>query len=179
MIIEIIILICVIAVFVLFARRIPDINKTPKTTESKPIKLIDKEFWKPKKPTEEEKLEKLSNFEKGNYYFNEKNFKQAEKYYVIAASKEPENPKIYNRLGIIYLEQKNFRDAKDAFSEALKFDDKKAARHVNYGLACMQLRNFDEAEKSFEKALKLESKNEKYKSLLRDVKQKKKLFEKK
>jgi tetratricopeptide (TPR) repeat protein len=133
------------------------------------------DFW----IDEKIELSNKSNFEKGDMFFEKGEYKEAEKYYIKAAAETPDNPKIYNRLGIIYLELKNFRDAKDAFGELLKFDDKKASRQINYGLACLNLKNYDEAIDAFEKAIKLDPKNKKYIDLLKDTKSKKRLFEKK
>lgn len=193
MTLEIIIIICVIVIFILFARRLPDFSKKPFSFNSKnaspkfhfpkfnfgnkkehPLQK-QADFWKEEKVD----LTNKSNFEKGDIYFDGGDYKEAEKYYIKAAAETPDNPKIYNRLGIIYLELKNYRDAKDAFGELLKFDDKKPSRQINYGLACLNLRNYDEAIGAFEKAVKLEPKNKKYTDLLSDTKNKKKLFEKK
>ena len=197
MIFEIIIIVSVIVVFVILARRLPDLIKkqdnqkvdnqkqeiVPQTPKIEQNPKPAQSFWSTVKKVEkvENKVpeKEKSNFEKGDMNFKSGNYKEAEKCYIKAASSDPNNPKIYNRLGIIYLEQKNYRDAKDAFSEVLKFDDKIASRHVNYGLACIQLKNFDEGIKAYEKAAKLEPKNKKYQELLRDIKAKKKLFEKK
>jgi len=176
MTIEIIIIVAVIAVFIILARRLPDIIKKP-VSDSAPNNTLraPHDFWK----EEKDSLKGKNNFEIGDMYFEKGDYKNAEKHYIKAASENPDNAKIYNRLGIIYLEQKNYRDAKDAFSELLKFDDKKASRHINYGLACLNLRNYDEAIVSFEKAVKLDPKNQKYQDLLNDAKSKKRMFEKK
>jgi len=178
MIIEIIIIISAIAIFVLVVRRLPDIMKNPE----KPVTLSKffsknpkQDFWAEKQP----EIQNKSNLELGNTYFDKQDFAKAEEHYIKAAAEEPSNPKIYNRLGIIYLEKKNYRDAKDAFYEVLKFDDKVPSRHVNYGLACLNLKNYDLAIKSFEEAIKLDPKNSKYKDMLKDAKNKKKMFEKK
>jgi len=175
MIVEIIIIICVVVIIILLARRLPDIFKKP--TENIASKAIEKsnEFWQ----SEKIDIEGKSNFAIGDLYFDKNNYKEAEKYYIKAAAEDPNNPKIYNRLGIIYLEQKNYRDAKDAFGEVLRFDDKKASRYINYGLACLNLKNYDEAIDSFEKAVKIDPENSKYQDLVNDTKSKKKMFEKK
>lgn len=177
MIFEVIIIISAVIIFILVARRLPDLKKenTVKFNLFEKTKQKTSDFWNDEKINYKNK----TNFEIGNSYFDKGNYKEAEKYYVKAAAEDPQNPKIYNRLGIIYLEQKNYRDAKDAFLEVLKFDDKKASRHINYGLACLNLRNYKEAIDSFEKAVKLEPKNQKYKAILKEAKAKQKLFEKK
>lgn len=209
MILEIVIIICVVIIFIILARRLPNIKIDKSNVantavndltqkEKKPISLPKIQFPKfnfgEKKQESQQivkesksdfwldekiELSNKSNFEKGDMYFDKGEYKEAEKYYIKAAAENPDNPKIYNRLGIIYLELKNFRDAKDAFGELLKFDDKKASRQINFGLACLNLKNYDEAISAFEKAIKLDPKNKKYADLLRDAKSKKRLFEKK
>ena len=179
MILEIVIIVSLVLILIVLGRRLPDVIKlsfSPKKSqnilESNSIKKEN--FWGVKK----EEIQEKTDMEMADEYFEKGDFGSAERFYVKSASHNPDNPKIYNRLGIIYLEQKNFRDAKDAFYEALKHDKKKASRHVNYGLACLNLRNYDEAIKSLETAVKLEPKNEKYNTLLKDAKAKKKLIEK-
>jgi len=180
MIAEIIVIISLVVIFIIFARRLPDvIKKSPKSENinQEQLNVLSRnpdDFWK--NNTQDSKK---SDIELADEYFEKGDFSNAERYYVKYALIDPDNVKIYNRLGIIYLEQKNFNDAKDAFFEALKRDNKKPSRHVNYGLACLNLRNFDEAIKSFEEAVKLDPNNQKYQSLLKDTKLKKRMLEKK
>lgn len=98
--------------------------------------------------------------------FESRDFEQAESLYVKAASQDPDNPKIYSRLGAIYLEQKNFYDAKDAFLQASKIEPEMASRHINLGLAFMGLKDYFKAIECFQKALELDPKNKKYQRLL-------------
>lgn len=97
--------------------------------------------------------------------FERKEFDKAEELYIKIAASEPNNAKIYNRLGAIYLEQENFYDAKDAFLQALKLEPEIASRHVNLGLAYLGLKDYFKAEQSFQAALKLDPKNTKYQKL--------------
>jgi tetratricopeptide (TPR) repeat protein len=98
--------------------------------------------------------------------FDQKNFEEAEKFYIKAVSQDPTNAKIYSKLGAIYLEQKNFYDAKDSFLQALKLDPDIASRHVNLGLAYMGLKDYYKSIQEFEEALEQDPKNRKYQSLL-------------
>lgn len=98
--------------------------------------------------------------------FDRKAFVDAEELYVKAAAQDPDNDKIYNRLGAIYLEQENFYDAKEAFLQTVKLDDKSASHHVNLGLAYLGLKDYFKAEKAFADALKLDPKNAKYQGFL-------------
>lgn len=180
MILEIIILIVLVGIFILLARRLPNvIGKSKVSVMPTNMANIPQENQKVDKKVEPISNESKDDLTLADDFFARADYKEAEKFYLDAAAKDPNNAKIYTRLGIIYLEQKNYRDARDAFSLALKLDDKKAARHVNFALANLQLKNYNEAIKSFEKALKLEPKNKKYQALLKEARGKKKLFEKK
>lgn len=98
--------------------------------------------------------------------FRKKDYKEAEKYYLQAATKDPENARIYNRLGVIYLQTKNYRDAVEAFRRAIKFDDRVASRHFNLALAYLGKRDYRSAERGLKEALRLEPTNEKYRKTL-------------
>lgn len=97
-------------------------------------------------------------------------FKEAEEIYLKLAAAEPDNARVYNRLGIIYLEQKNYNDAVSAFQQAIKIDPEVALRHVNLGLAYLGLKKYTLAEKALERALEIEPKNKKYKEILEKAK---------
>ena len=172
MVLEIIILICVLAIFVILARRIPDIVRSVKKTRN--IESVKKDFPSVSKTFDitdtSDTLGSLSAqadlfFEKGDFY-------KAEKLYIQMATKELDNPKIYNRLGAIYLEQKNFSDAKAAFQEAIRFDTKKASHYFNLSVACLELKEYRNAIESLEKAVKLDKKNKKYLQALKETRKK-------
>lgn len=93
----------------------------------------------------------------------------AEEFYLKAASKMPNNPKIYNRLGIIYLQQKNFADARDAFLAGLKLDDRHASRNFNLALAYIGLGTTEKAKVAIKRALELDPTNKKYKQSLTEL----------
>ncbi len=98
--------------------------------------------------------------------FRKKDFKSAEKYYLQAATKDPDNARIYNRLGVIYLQTKNYKDAIEAFRGSLKFDDRVASRHFNLALAYLGKRDYRSAEKVLKEAIRLDPTNEKYRKTI-------------
>lgn len=98
--------------------------------------------------------------------FRKKEYKEAEKYYLQAATKDPDNARIYNRLGVIYLRTKNYKDAIEAFRGSIKFDDRVASRHYNLALAYLGKRDYRSAEKGLHEAIRLEPTNEKYRQTL-------------
>ncbi len=101
--------------------------------------------------------------------FRKKDYKEAEKFYLQAATKDPNNARIYNRLGVIYLHTKNYKDAVEAFRGALKFDDRVASRHFNLALAYLGKRDYRSAEKVLREAIKLDPTNDKYRKTLETV----------
>ncbi len=144
MIWNIVIIVALVIVFIILARRIP----------------LARSFQKKEEP--EISNEEMTNFgmmNKADEAFSENNFVEAEKWYVKAAATAPNNAKIYGRLGAIYLEQKNYYDAKEAFLVAVKLDSKKPSPHINLGLAYLGLKDYFKAEKTFAAALKMDPKN--------------------
>jgi tetratricopeptide (TPR) repeat protein len=106
---------------------------------------------------------------KADEAFRKKDYKTAETCYLKAAVKDPDNARIYNRLGVIYLQMKNYRDAIEAFRGALKFDDRVASRHYNIALAYLGKRDFRSAEKGLKEAIRLDPANEKYRKTLQAI----------
>lgn len=104
-------------------------------------------------------------FEQADQAFSNKDFGLAEKLYIQAATQDPDNPKIYSRLGVIYLQQKNYKDARDALLSALKYDDMVASRHYNLALAYQGLGNTKQAFLAVKQALSLDPSNDKYELL--------------
>lgn len=103
--------------------------------------------------------------------FRKKDYKEAEKFYLQAAAKDPENARIYNRLGVIYLQMKNYRDAVEAFRRALKFDDRVASRHFNLALAYLGRRDYRNAERGLREALRLDPTNDKYRKTFEAIRE--------
>lgn len=164
MVLEIIILVAVIGVFVIVARKIPQMASDRRQNTIRPkIKIFNRES------------SQISVLDKADAAFNQKDFASAEDFYIQSAAGDPHNPKIYNRLGVIYLEKKNYKDAKDAFLETLKYQDKPvkmASRYYNYALVCKELQEYRNAAEALEKAIELDKKNKKYKQLLEEINQK-------
>lgn len=117
------------------------------------------------KQTQADKL-----IEEAEKLFGNKRYRQAEQIYIQAAALDPDNAKIYNRLGAIYLEQKNFRDAREAFHTALSLDLTVPSRNVNLGLAYLGMKKYQDALSYFQKALELDPASEKYQKLVEDTK---------
>jgi Flp pilus assembly protein TadD len=144
------IIIAVVIIFIILARRIPAAKKLRnETSKASP-----------------EEITTYGLIAQADDAFEAKDFEKAEELFVKAATKDPNNAKIYNRLGVIYLEQKNYFDAKDAFSQAIKVEPETASRYVNLGLAYMGLKDYYKATQTFKEAVRLEKRNKKYQGLL-------------
>lgn len=158
MIWDLLVVAAVVVVLIIIARRLPDARKI--MNESKDV-------------TDEE-INLYGLIAQADDAYEAKNYQKAESLYIKAAAIDPDNAKIYSRLGAIYLEQKNFYDAKDAFLQAAKLEPDLASRHVNLGLAFMGLKDYFKAMESFKKALNIDRKNSKYQKLTEKAK---KLYE--
>lgn len=101
--------------------------------------------------------------------FRKKDYMNAEKWYLQAATKDPDNARIYNRLGVIYLQMQNYKDAIEAFRGAIRFDDRVASRHYNLALAYLGKRDVRSAERCLREALRQEPTNEKYRHTLETI----------
>jgi len=144
----IIVIIAIVVVIFVIARRLPDARK----------KLVETKV-------SEGDISLYGLIAQADEAFEQKNYEEAEKLYVKSCLADPDNCKIYSRLGAIYLEQKNYYDARDAFLQAVKIEPELASRHINLGLAFLGLKDYFKATESFKKALDLDSKNKKYRKL--------------
>lgn len=112
------------------------------------------------------------NFQKAEDLFKKKQYISAEKWYIEAAKKDPKNPVIYARLGVIYLEQKNYKDAIDALSEAIKLDSGSASRYFNLSFALNAEGDRKEAILNAKKALRFDPRNLKYRKWFEELRSK-------
>lgn len=112
-----------------------------------------------------EKLEKYSQMSQADDAFESKKYDVAEELYIKIAAHEPNNAKVYNRLGVIYLDQKNYYDAKDAFLQSIKLDAGDIEIFINLGHAYLGLKDYFKASQSYLKAIEQEPKNRKFRDL--------------
>jgi len=112
------------------------------------------------------------NFQKAEDLFKKKQYISAEKWYIEAAKKDPKNPVIYARLGVIYLQQKNYKDAIEALSEAIKLDAGSASRYFNLSFALNAEGDKKAAILNARKALKFDPHNLKYRKWFEELRNK-------
>ncbi len=118
-------------------------KKSKKTSKSIP------RFVKQKSNSADEVLEKVGEL------IDQKNHTEAEKILISTIEKDPKNPKLYNKLGVIYIEQENFADAKEAFRTALKYDKNNDLIHNNLGLALFNQGRYVEAIEAYQRSIQL------------------------
>ena len=192
---ETLIIISAAVIFITLARRLPEtsggveseqiplrIQHTPKKrifrlprialTLPFSLQLPKIRLWRVKKSPPPAHVEFVRNedlIKEADTLMDSGDLRGAEAFYLKAASKMPNNPKIYNRLGIIYLQQKNFADARDAFLAGLKLDDRNASRNYNLALAYIGLGTTEKAKVAVKRAIELDPTNKKYVKTLADV----------
>lgn len=101
--------------------------------------------------------------EKAEELFFKKQYISAEKWYLEVIKKEPRNPKIYSRLGLIYINQKNYKDAICCLEEASKIEPGVASRYFNLSFAQNEEGDRKSAIANARKAFRADSQNKKYK----------------
>lgn len=156
MIIEISIIFLLAIIFFIYIRKWPETKETqdPEDKKKKAEEELKKHIEKiSQPPSEDPEVNDL--IEKANAYFNEEEWKKAEKLYLKAAEKDPKCGKAYSRLGVIYLKtDKDYADAEEAFQQALKLDPKNGYIYNNLGLVYHNQEKYDLAIEYFEKSIK-------------------------
>ena len=150
---------------------IPKINKSLKL--NKPAKSSNgdlgasNDFW-----SEEgiaDKPELSSHFEEGEQLFKKGRYKDAERFFLKAATNNPGDPKVYARLGLLYLAQKNFSDAIEALKVAVKLEKYNPSRHYNLSLAYWGNKDTRRSISSVREAISLDPITKKYRQLLEQL----------
>lgn len=137
---EIIIIVCLAAIFGILLRKWP---QTAPTFENKET---------------QSELSDINFLEEGERLFKDKKYREAEKFYIKAIAREPGNHLIYGRLGIIYTKLGNLQDAKEALTTAVKLAPENGLYQNNLGLILYHLGRFKESVLYFENAVKISPK---------------------
>lgn len=127
----------------------------------------DNNFWSEEAIADKPELS--SHFEEGEQLFKKGRHKDAEQFFLKAATNKPRDPKIYARLGLLYLEQKNFSDAIEALKMATKLEKYNPSRHYNLSLAYWGNKNTRQAISSVREAISLDPITKKYRQLLEEL----------
>jgi len=128
-----------------------------------------KMIHKPENQTKEEEpqivepaKEMDDNLKKAEDLFAKKKYISAEKWYLESCRKNPKNPLIYSRLGLIYLNQKNYQDANDAFEEAIKLKPGSDANYYSMSVCRFNLGDNDGAYRAARLAMKFNPSSKRY-----------------
>ena len=140
---------------------IPLLSDRPVT---KPGSNNDHQFWQ--EETSSETGELVGLFDEGDELFRKGDYEKAEEFFLKAASRNPTDPKVYARLGVIYLHQKNFNDAIESLKVAVKLDKYNPSRHYNLALAYLGNDDRQKATVSAREAITLDPVTKKYRQLL-------------
>jgi superkiller protein 3 len=153
---EIIIIISLSLIFIILLRRIPEVKiegvdekESKKLEVGEIIKEVDREF-------DDRRREVIRLLSRGEECFQNKDYKMAEECYLRIGKLDPENSRIYGRLGIIYLEEKEYRDAVEAFVEAIRREPKNSFWYNNLGLVAYQVGDFEKSIAAYKKAIELD-----------------------
>lgn len=85
----------------------------------------------------------------------QKLFLDALDYYNAVLAKQPKNPVVHNKVGIVMLQMRRFSEAKKQFEAALKDDKNYADAYNNLGVTYYALKNNGKAIKQYGKALRI------------------------
>lgn len=164
---EVIIIISLSLIFVILLRRVPDVKiegigeeESKEFEVGKIIQEVDREF-------DDRRRQVLSLLSVAERNFSEKDYQKAEECYLKIATLDPDNSKIYGRLGIIYLEQKDYSDAASAFLEAIRREPKNSFLYNNLGLVSYYLKDFEKSINAYKKAIEIDQSPAKYVNLSR------------
>lgn len=137
----------VVLIFLILVRRLP---------------LAARYQKKEKEDFPAEKIISYSLMAQADDAFEQRHYDKAEEMYIKIAASEPNNAKVYNKLGIIYLDQKNYYDAKDAFLQSLKLEPDDISIQEQLGHAYMGLKDYFKATQAYMLGVEQEPKNKKY-----------------
>lgn len=106
--------------------------------------------------------EKVDNLlEQGRNAFTQKNFNEAEQYFLQVIEIDPNDATTYNDLGVLYSDVKHdYHKAEEYYHKALEIDPNNAITYTNLGILYeYEQDNLNKANEYYHKALELNSKN--------------------
>lgn len=125
------------------------------------------QFWQEDLP--DTKPELNSHFEEGDALLKSGQHAEAEQFFLKAAAANPNDAKVYAKLGLIYLNSKNYSDAIEALKVAAKIDKYNPSRHYNLALAYFGNKDLQHAIVSAREAISLDPVTGKYRQFLDEL----------
>lgn len=150
------IIICALAViFFLILRKLPEAKEYIKV-KGENLGLPETSRPRPAIQKTVSRADQKALFQEAEKSYDNQDLPKAEKLFIKAAATDPQNPKIYERLGSIYLRWHNWQDAESALMEAIKYDPKNDNVHNNLGFALFNQKKFTESIKHYKNAISLD-----------------------
>jgi len=147
---------------------LPKVNlRLSKTIRKTVISEDSHEFWQ--EELHSAKGELSSHFEEGEELLAQGKAKEAEQYFLRAATSNPSDARVYAKLGLLYLNQKNYSDAIESLKMAVKFEKYNPSRHYNLALAYWGNKDVRRAIASVREAISLDPVTPKYRKLLEEL----------
>ncbi|HUN87139.1 MAG TPA: tetratricopeptide repeat protein [Terriglobales bacterium] len=100
--------------------------------------------------------------EQGDQLRGQRNPAEAIRYYQAALKKDPDNSKLYNKIGMAELRLNHLEAAETAFERAVKIDARNDRALNNMGTVAFAQKNYNRAAKYYKKALALDETNAVY-----------------
>lgn len=129
------------------------------------------EFWQDE--ALQQKPELLTHYEEGETLLKSQKYEEAERFFLMAATRNPKNARVYAKLGFIYLMTKNYTDAIESLKVAVKLDKYNPSRHYNLALAYWGNKDGQHSIASIREAISLDPVTPKYRQFLEELLNKK------
>lgn len=129
------------------------------------------EFWQDE--ALQQKPELLTHYEEGEALLKSRKYEEAERFFLMAATRSPKNARVYAKLGFIYLMTKNYTDAIESLKVAVKLDKYNPSRHYNLALAYWGNKDGQHSIASIREAISLDPVTPKYRQFLEELLNKK------
>jgi tetratricopeptide (TPR) repeat protein len=93
---------------------------------------------------------------KAQDYADKKDFKNAEKYYLLALKADPEYVKAYDNLGVVYRRMGEYDKAVEKYNQSINLFPNGKAAHQNLAAVFIVMKQYDDAAKEYVLLLKLD-----------------------
>ncbi|GEM_PF-1282713 len=103
-------------------------------------------------------MKKDGKIKKGELLINERRFDEALTYFEDLLREDPDNPIIYNKIGIIYVHKKDLDKAEDYFYKAIELDKTYPEPYNNLGNIWYEKKDYKKAIEFYKKAIDLNPK---------------------
>ena len=160
----IIFIVAILAILIIVVRRY---FSTIRNIEAVPIGDNESDTPIVVKPPVPSQIE--SPIERAEKLFSENKYFAAEKWYTDAARENPNDDKVWARLGVIAVTQKRYHDGIVAIRKSIKINPQVASRYYNLAMAYYLNSDTEKARAAIDRALELSPKRQNYLELKRKI----------